>query len=200
YPVIHHPPQETSEEDSFEDIDYVKESPPDSEIVSLEEVQDDILRAKLLNIHLFISKIESLNVILAPECVLKYPSSSFLSYTDNSSPEFETFSYHVKETSSGSTTTHANNSLPEYDSFLFEIEPDQGVLTSVFMNDIYDNSTNDPLMEEIDLFLALDNSIPTGIENVDCNLEGDILFLKELFRNDSLHFPEFESFHFDLYD
>ncbi|GJY32287.1 hypothetical protein Tco_0415782 [Tanacetum coccineum] len=47
-----------------------------------------------------------------------------LSYSDNSLPEFETFSDHTEETSSGSTTTHADNSLPEYDSFLFEIEPE----------------------------------------------------------------------------
>nr|GFA23852.1 hypothetical protein [Tanacetum cinerariifolium] len=119
-----------SEDDSFADIDYVEASPPDSELVSLEES----------------------------------PSSSFLSYTDISSLEFETFSYHTKETSSGSTTTYANNSLPEYDLFLFEIEPDQGELTSIVMNDSPDNSTNDPLMDEIDLFLASDNSIPPDLE------------------------------------
>nr|GEZ84576.1 hypothetical protein [Tanacetum cinerariifolium] len=189
-----------SEDDSFEDINYVEASPPDSELVSLEEVKDDILHAKLLNIHLLIAMIESSNNNPTPDCMLKSSSSSFLSYTDNSSPEFETFSYHTEETSSGSTTTHANNSLPQYDSFLFEIEPDQGELTSIVMNDIPDNSTNDPFMEEIDLFLASDNSIPSGIENVNYDSEGDILFLEELLRNDSLPLPEFKSFHFDLYD
>ncbi|GJW37493.1 hypothetical protein Tco_0060413 [Tanacetum coccineum] len=90
--------------------------------------------------------------LLTPDCVLKSPSpfpipvedsDSFfeksdtsLSYSDNSLPEFETFSDHMEETSSGSTTTHADNSLPEYDSFLFEIKPDQGELTSVVMEDI----------------------------------------------------------------
>nr|GEW52816.1 hypothetical protein [Tanacetum cinerariifolium] len=59
-----------------------------------------------------------------------------LSYSDNSLPEFETFSDHTKETSNGSTTTHADNSLPEYDSFLFKIKPDQGELTSIVMEDI----------------------------------------------------------------
>nr|GEX19017.1 hypothetical protein [Tanacetum cinerariifolium] len=151
-----------SEDDSFEDIDYVEALPPDSELVSLEES----------------------------------PSLSFLSYTDNSSPKFKTFSYHTKETSSGSTTTHANNTLPEYDSFLFEIEPDQGELT----NDIPDNSKNDPLMEVVDLYLALKNSIPLGIENIDYDSEGDILFLEEFLRDDSLPLLEFESFHFYLYD
>ncbi|GKD72857.1 hypothetical protein Tco_1331139, partial [Tanacetum coccineum] len=63
-------------------------------------------------------------------------SDTSLSHSDNSLPEFETFSCHTEETSSGSTTTHANNSLPEYDSFHFEIEPDQGELTNVVMEDI----------------------------------------------------------------
>ncbi|GJW05337.1 hypothetical protein Tco_1564193 [Tanacetum coccineum] len=142
----------SSDDDSFENIDYVEASPPDSELVSLEEVKDDILREKLLNINLLIAKIESLNDNPTHDCVLKSPSlfpipvedsDSFfeksdtsLSYSDNSLPEFETFSDHTEETSSGSTTTHSDNSLPEYDSFLFEIEPDQGELTSVVMEDI----------------------------------------------------------------
>nr|GEY13844.1 hypothetical protein [Tanacetum cinerariifolium] len=63
-------------------------------------------------------------------------------------------------------TTHANNSLPEYDSFCFEIEPDQEKLINVLKNDIPDNSSNDSLLEEVDLFL-FDNSIPPGIENDD---------------------------------
>nr|GEU60272.1 hypothetical protein [Tanacetum cinerariifolium] len=56
---------------------------------------------------------------------------------------------------------------------------------------------NDTLMEEIDIFLALDDSIPPGIENDDYDLEGDIL--KKLLNNDSLSLPENESFHFDYY-
>nr|GEZ24290.1 hypothetical protein [Tanacetum cinerariifolium] len=102
-----------SEDDSFEAIDYVEESPFDYELASLEEVKDEILRAKLLNIHLLIYKIESLNNNPTHDCVLKSPSSSFFSYSDNSLPELETFSDYTKETSSGSTTTHADNSLPK---------------------------------------------------------------------------------------
>nr|GEV06982.1 hypothetical protein [Tanacetum cinerariifolium] len=37
----------SSDDDSFEDIDYVKASPPDSKPVRLEEVKDKILREKL---------------------------------------------------------------------------------------------------------------------------------------------------------
>ncbi|GJW51468.1 hypothetical protein Tco_0092819 [Tanacetum coccineum] len=86
-------------------------SPPDFELVSLEEVKDDILHEKLLNINLLISKIESLNDNSTPDCVFKSlspipihikdrdsffeKSDTFLSYSDNSLPEFETFSDHT---------------------------------------------------------------------------------------------------------
>ncbi|GJZ05871.1 hypothetical protein Tco_0539664 [Tanacetum coccineum] len=58
---------------------------------------------------------------------------------------------------------------------------------------------SDSLMEEIDIFLAPDDSVPPGIKNDDYDSEGDILFLEELLSNDSLSLPENESFHFDHY-
>ncbi|GJY83748.1 hypothetical protein Tco_0497124 [Tanacetum coccineum] len=59
---------------------------------------------------------------------------------------------------------------------------------------------SDSLMEEIDVFLASDGSIPPGIENDDYDSEGDILFLEELLSNNSLSLHETESFHFDHFD
>nr|GEV58156.1 hypothetical protein [Tanacetum cinerariifolium] len=114
----------SSDNDYFKDIDFIETSPPDSELVSLKEVKDDIFRKKLLNINLLIVKIESLN----DNPPLLIVCSSLLPHF--LSPD------HTEETSSDSTTTHADNSLPEYDSFLFEIEPDQGELTSIVMEDI----------------------------------------------------------------
>ncbi|GKB18452.1 hypothetical protein Tco_0852375 [Tanacetum coccineum] len=179
----------SSDDDSYENIEYVEASPLNLEIVSLEEVnkdqeekefdledifqiQDVILREKLVNISHLINNIESLKDNPTLDHVFKssfsFPisvtdSDSFFeksdtsfSFLDNSLPEFKTFSDHTEETRSGSTTTHANNSLPEYDSFLFEIEPDQGRLISIVISD----NSNDPLLE----------------------------------------LPEFKSFHFDLYD
>nr|GEZ42327.1 hypothetical protein [Tanacetum cinerariifolium] len=216
----------SSDDDAFEDIEYVEASPIDSELVSLEgendvyqeeeefnledilQIQDVILREKLLSINRFIADIEFLNDNPAPDHVLK-SSSSFpifeksdnsLSYSDNSLPEFEIFSDHKEETRSGNTTAHANKSLPDYDSFCFEIEPDQGRLTSIVMNDISNNSTNDPLLEEVDLFLASDNSITPGIENFGYDSEGDIHFLEELLINDSIPFPKNESSNSDHHD
>nr|GEW46257.1 hypothetical protein [Tanacetum cinerariifolium] len=115
------------------------------------------------------------------------------SLSDNFSPEFETFCDHTEETRSGNTTTHAHNSLLEYDSFCFKIEPDQERLINVMKNDISDDSSNDPLLEEADLFLASDNSIPWGIENFADDSEGDIRFLEALLIDDSILFPNNES-------
>nr|GEW50766.1 hypothetical protein [Tanacetum cinerariifolium] len=99
-----------------------------------------------------IDYIESLNDNPTPDHVLESPSpfpipvedndsffeksDTYLSYSDNSLPEFKTFSDHMEEKSSGSITTHPDNSFLEYDSFLFKINPDQGELTSIVMEDI----------------------------------------------------------------
>nr|GEZ36199.1 hypothetical protein [Tanacetum cinerariifolium] len=57
---------------------------------------------------------------------------------------------------------------------------------------------SDPFMEEIDLFLASDGSIPSGIDSDYYDSEGDILILEELLSNDSLSLFENESSHFDI--
>nr|GFA76054.1 hypothetical protein [Tanacetum cinerariifolium] len=133
------------DDDSFsiDDIDYVEASPPDSELVSSEvmkivipevggidddillTIKDDILREKLLNVNLFIAKIEALNANPTPSSNYKTKSSStFLNSLleetntfDNSLPEFETFCFDVEEISSGSTTTYPDISFPEYKVF-----------------------------------------------------------------------------------
>nr|GEZ90826.1 Gag-Pol polyprotein [Tanacetum cinerariifolium] len=185
----------SSDDDDFKDIEYVEAALSNPEIVNQKEendveeeeidlenvfqIQDIVLREKLLSINRLIANIESLNDNPTPVCVLNsfvsFPISeeSDNSLSDNFSPKFETFCDHTEETRSGNTTTHADNSLPEYDSFCFEIEPDQERLINVLKSDISNDSSNDPLLEEADLFLASDNSIPPGIENVANDSEGD---------------------------
>nr|GFB02592.1 hypothetical protein [Tanacetum cinerariifolium] len=189
------------DDDDFEDIEYVEASLSDPEIVSVEEenvvqheeeevdfedisqIQDVVLREKLLSFTRLTSNIESLNNNPTPDRVLNsFESDNYL--LDNFSPQFETFCDHSEETISGNTT-HANYSLPEYDSFCFEIEPDQERSINLLENDILDNSSNGPLLEEVDLFLS-DYSIPLGIENVADDPEGDVRFLEELLINDSI--------------
>nr|GFB53244.1 hypothetical protein [Tanacetum cinerariifolium] len=188
-------------DDDFKNIEYVEASLSDLEIVSVEEenvvqqeekeidledisqIQDVVLREKLLSIIRLIYNIESLNDNSTPDRVFNSFESdnSLLNYF---SPEFETFCDHSEETRSGNTT-HANNSLPKYDSFYFEIEPDQKRLINLMKNNIPDNSSNDSLLEEVDLFLS-DNLIPPGIENFADDPEGDIRFLEELLIDDSI--------------
>nr|GEV07659.1 hypothetical protein [Tanacetum cinerariifolium] len=212
----------SSDNDDFEDIEYVEASLLNPEIVSLEEenvvhqeeeeidledisqIQDVVLREKLLSINCHIANIKSLNDNPTPDCVLNSFVSiptfeeSDNSLSDNFLPEFKTFCNHTEETRSGNTITHADDSLPEYDSFCFEIEPDQERLINIVKNDISDDSSNDPLLEEADLFLASDNSIPPGIENFAYDSEGDIRFREALLIDDSIPFPVNESSEFDF--
>ncbi|GJY25021.1 hypothetical protein Tco_0399747 [Tanacetum coccineum] len=128
------------DDDSFsiDDIDYVEASPPDSELVSLEEVkdfhtedeeiEDDILREKLSKINLLIAKIEAIKNNPTPsfDFVTKFSSTfsnSFFEETntfDNSIPESETFCFDLEENISGSTTTHSDYSLPNYEAFYLD--------------------------------------------------------------------------------
>ncbi|GKD90925.1 hypothetical protein Tco_1366432, partial [Tanacetum coccineum] len=129
----------SSDDDSYENIEYVEAS-----LLNL-EYDNVILREKLLNVHRLITNIESLKNNPTSDYVLKSPisvtdsgsffeeSDTFLSHLDNSLPEFETFSDHTEETRSGNLTSHADISLPEYDSFHFEIEPDQSDLSRIVM-------------------------------------------------------------------
>nr|GEV13606.1 hypothetical protein [Tanacetum cinerariifolium] len=57
---------------------------------------------------------------------------------------------------------------------------------------------SDSLMEEIDLFLTPDDSMPPGNEDDDYDSEGDMLICEELLSNDSLLLSENDSFHFDI--
>nr|GEY38076.1 hypothetical protein [Tanacetum cinerariifolium] len=149
----------SSDDDAFEDIEYVEASLPDSELVSLEEENDVYQEEKevdledIFQIQDVIEKLLSINRLIA--------DIEFLN--DNPTPDRER-------------------------------------LTSVVMNNIFNNSKNDPLLEAVDLFLVSDNSIPPGIENIDYDSEGDIHFLEELLSNDSFPLPENKSSNFDHHD
>nr|GEW48109.1 hypothetical protein [Tanacetum cinerariifolium] len=130
----------SSDDDSLykENIEYVEASHHDSELVSLdvaeiviskeEEIEDDNLREKLLNVHLLIANIEALkdNPTQSSELLTKSSSTSpksFLEETNtfyNSVPEFEIFCFDLEEISSGSTTTHSDKSLSDYEAFYFD--------------------------------------------------------------------------------
>nr|GEX61213.1 hypothetical protein [Tanacetum cinerariifolium] len=160
----------SSEDYAFEDIEYVEASLSDPEIASIAEenfVHQEEEEFDLEEIQYIVlrEKLLSINRLI----------DNIESLKDNPTPD------------------RANDSLPEYDSFYFEIEPDQQRLINVVKSDIFDDSLNDPLLEEADLFLASDNSIPPSIENFGDDSEGDIRFLEALLIDDSIPFPNNES-------
>nr|GEW79660.1 hypothetical protein [Tanacetum cinerariifolium] len=59
---------------------------------------------------------------------------------------------------------------------------------------------SDSLMDEIDLFLATDELLPSNIKSDGYDSEGDVHFLEELLADDSIPLPENESSNFDHQD
>nr|GFC43210.1 hypothetical protein [Tanacetum cinerariifolium] len=108
----------SSDDERFEDIEYIDASVPDPAIVSIEEenvvqqedeevdledvsqIQDVVLCEKLFSITRLISNIESLNDNSTPDRVFNSFESDN-SLLDNFSPEFETFCDHSEETRKG---------------------------------------------------------------------------------------------------
>nr|GFB48016.1 hypothetical protein [Tanacetum cinerariifolium] len=82
--------------------------------------------------------------------------------------------------------------ISQFQDVVLQIEPDQERLINLVENDNSDSSNN-PLLEEVDLFLS-DDSIPPGIENIADDPEGDIRFLEELLIDDFiLSYESFDS-------
>nr|GEZ85009.1 hypothetical protein [Tanacetum cinerariifolium] len=94
----------------------------------VEEIEDDNLREKLLNVHLLIANIRALkdNPTQSSELLTKSFSTSLNSLLEetntfhNSLPEFKNFYFDLREISSGSTITHSDISLPDYEAFYFD--------------------------------------------------------------------------------
>ncbi|GKB67808.1 hypothetical protein Tco_0929220 [Tanacetum coccineum] len=116
---------------SIDEINYVKASPSDSELVSLEEVKDfhtedgEIEDDILQETNTFDNSI--------PESETFYfdleenSSGSTTTRFDYSLLDYEVFYFdddHIKEKSSGSTTTQSDISLSKYDSFIFDLSND----------------------------------------------------------------------------
>ncbi|GJT62357.1 hypothetical protein Tco_1005890 [Tanacetum coccineum] len=179
----------SSDDDSYENIEYVEASPLNLEIVSLEEVndvdqeekefdledifqiQDVILHEKLLNISRLITNIRSLKDNPIPDHVFK-SSFSFPTPVTDSNSFFE---------ESDTSLSHLDNSLPEFETFSDDTEETRSGSTTTHAN----NS-----LPEYDSFLF----------SVEPNQGRLIRIVISDNSNDPLsELPEFESFHFDFY-
>nr|GEW14139.1 ribonuclease H-like domain-containing protein [Tanacetum cinerariifolium] len=150
-------PSESEEENGIEAENVVQQEEEEIDLEDISQIQDVVLREKLLSITRLISNIESLNDNPTPDRMLNSFASDN-SLLDNFSPNSKLFAIIRKKR---------------------EVER----LINLVKNDNPDDSSNDSLLEEADLFL-FDNSIPPGIENVADDPEGDIRFLEELLIDD----------------
>nr|GFB61904.1 hypothetical protein [Tanacetum cinerariifolium] len=158
---------------SFDKIDYVEASPPDSELVSSEVME--IVIPKVGGI-----KESNDNPGTPPNLTPSKESDFFLEVNAFLAVDDE-------PTSSQFPKSYLD---PEGDMLLVE----------AFLNDDHssDFKTNDFLMKEIDLFCIPDYPMPSSIVDKDYDSKRDILISKDLPSNNTLSFAEKESFHFDI--
>ncbi|GKD07271.1 hypothetical protein Tco_1186956 [Tanacetum coccineum] len=144
----------SSDDDSFEDIDYVEASPLDFKLVSLEEVKDDILHEKLLNINLLIACDLPSSDDFSPISIFEEKSVTF------SNPLFDS----NDDSTSSDNESLSDEDVPEDDS------NDSNLDESTFLVTPLSDSNEDECLapsDNIELLLHHDPSI-----SVVCILEG----------------------------
>ncbi|GJS57825.1 hypothetical protein Tco_0652609 [Tanacetum coccineum] len=109
------------------------------------DIEDEILREKLLNVNLLIHKIEALNLTPSIPFMLEYPSSSPIPVVDSEFLIEEVDTFLVSEDSIPPGIESGFNSerdiiflddllnddpIPEYERFTFDIEPDMAVINN----------------------------------------------------------------------
>nr|GEZ65104.1 hypothetical protein [Tanacetum cinerariifolium] len=190
-----------SDDVSFKDIDYVEASPPDSKLVSLEEVKNDMLCEKLLNINLLIA--------------CDFPSSDDFSHVNSFEEKSMTFSNPLFD-SNGDFISNDDESLsdedvPEddvkiYSNIFFEFDDEyissnvnplfDEMLENIKSKDFYDSN-----LDESDLLVTpfsdadKDECFDSGGDVDEINdfeddyydSEGDILYLESLLNDDLVH-------------
>nr|GEY68480.1 hypothetical protein [Tanacetum cinerariifolium] len=188
----------SSENKSFSDEDIPKEiySNPlvDEEIISTEidphhfNAESDLIKSLLNQDSSIISssKIDSLLDEFAGELILLKSISPGIDEAD-CDPE--------EEICLIEKLLYDNSSPRPPEEFIFE---NSDAAIESFSPSPIPVEDSDSLMDEIDLSLILDDSMPPGIEDDDYDSEGDILILEELLSNVSLSLHENESFHFDI--
>ncbi|GJU38836.1 hypothetical protein Tco_1191793 [Tanacetum coccineum] len=145
----------SSDDDSFEDIDYVEASPPDSELVSLEEEKDDILHEKLLNINLLIACDSPSSDDFSPISIFEEKSDVSEDVKIYSNPLFEFDDEYI-----------SSDVNPLFDEVLEDIECkdsyDSNLDESTFLVTPFSNSNNDECCtpsDDVKLLLHHDPSI-----------------------------------------
>nr|GEV60456.1 hypothetical protein [Tanacetum cinerariifolium] len=171
---------------SFEDIDYVEASTPDSKLISLEEVKNDILCEKLLTINLLIA------------CDL--PSSDDFSTVNSFKEKSMTFSNRLLDSNddfiSSDDESLSDEDVPEDNVKIYSNPLFDEVLENIESKDFYDSN-----LDELDLLVThfydadKDKCFDSGGDVAEINdfkedyydSIGDILYLESLFNDDLVH-------------
>ncbi|GKB73715.1 hypothetical protein Tco_0935127 [Tanacetum coccineum] len=113
--------------------------------IDILQIEDEILREKLLNVNLLIDKIEALNLTPSIPFVLEYPSSSPIPVVDSDFliEEVDTFLVSEDSIPPGIESDFDSEGdiiflddllnddpIPEYERFTFDIEPDTAVINN----------------------------------------------------------------------
>ncbi|GJV30755.1 hypothetical protein Tco_1391155, partial [Tanacetum coccineum] len=154
------------EYDSFEEVNDVEQEEKEFDLEDILQIQDVNLRERLLKISRLISNIESLKDNPTPDRVLESPSSFPIPVMD-SDAFFE---------ESDTSLSHLDNSLPEFETFSDHTEETRSGSTTTQAN--YS-------LPEYDSFLFEIESDQEGLISNDNSNEP------------LLELPKFESFHFD---
>ncbi|GJR25486.1 hypothetical protein Tco_1101718 [Tanacetum coccineum] len=161
-PILPRIDEDNFDEDNFNEDDFDKE---EGEIdIDIFQIEDEILREKLLNVNLLIDKIEALNLTPSIPFVLEYPSSSPIPVVDSEFLIEEVDTFLVPEDSippgiesdldSEGDIVFLDNLLnddpiPEYERFTFDIEPDAPVINN--FDELNEDECFDPGGGEIDV-------------------------------------------------
>ncbi|GKD71498.1 hypothetical protein Tco_1325588, partial [Tanacetum coccineum] len=155
------------DEDDFDENDCDEDNFDEEEgeiDIDIFQIEDEILREKLLNVNLLVDKIEALNLTPSILFVLKYPSSSPIAVVDSDFLIEEVDTFLVPEDSippgiesnfdSEEDIVFLDNLLnedpiPEYERFTFDIEPDAPVINN--FDELNEDECFDPGGGEIDV-------------------------------------------------
>ncbi|GJW81027.1 hypothetical protein Tco_0145002 [Tanacetum coccineum] len=125
--------------------------------IDILQIEDEILREKLLNVNLLIDKIEALNLTPSIPFVLKYPSSSPIPVVDSDFliEEVDTFLVSKDSIPPGIESDFDSEGdiiflndllnddpIPEYERFTFDIEPDTAVINN--FDELNEDESFDP--------------------------------------------------------
>nr|GEW99624.1 hypothetical protein [Tanacetum cinerariifolium] len=161
-------------EDDFEDIEYVEDSLSDPDIVSIEEEngveEENVVQQEEEDVDF--KDISQIQDIVLCEKLLSITRliSNIKSLNDNSTPDRVLNSFEFDN-------SLLDNFSPEFETFC--------------------DHSEEMRSEEVNLFLS-DNLIPSGIENVADDPEGDICFLEELLIDDFILSHESSDFEDNL--